>query len=123
MCDPGAPRQSAATARPRWTALYLAVATSGAGGLLAEATLPAGLWRALARATFATVLFLAVGLWIRHEAVALEQAEWCGCASSTVTMRVIASQRPRAAEPGPCEPVIVQPEEEPGPERELIGVQ
>jgi hypothetical protein len=92
MCDRKAARSQASRIRPHWGALYVALAGVGTASLVAELAVPAGFWRATARAVFAAFAFATMAVWIRHEAVALEQAEWCDCASSMVTMRVIPSR-------------------------------
>ena len=92
MCDRNAARSQASRIRPLWGALYVALVGVGTTSLVAELAVPAGFWRATVPAVFAACAFATMAVWIRHEAVALEQAEWCDCASSMVTMRVIPSR-------------------------------
>ena len=38
--------------------------------------------------------FAAMAVWVRFNRVALDQQEWCTCAATTITVRVIQSRRP-----------------------------
>jgi len=63
--------------------------------------------------------FVAMGRWARINRAELDHLEWCECASSRVTVRVIASHRSRRATldqtcvPLEVEPVTTAPVEEP----------
>ena len=92
MCDPERVRSSAVRDDAHWGALYLALAAIGTTWLAAEVVAPTGFWRATARVVFATLAVATMMVWVRVEAVALDQAEWCSCASSTVTMRIVQSR-------------------------------
>jgi hypothetical protein len=92
MCEPGAVSTSVARARPHWTTLYLTLAGIGLATLVAEITMPLGVWRTATRWVFAALAFTTMVVWVRCEAVALEQLEWCGCASSTLTVRIVHSE-------------------------------
>ena len=85
MCDSGSRSPLPARVRPHWAALYMTLAGLGAASLVAELTAPLGVWRAATRWAFAALAFTTMVVWVRCEAVALEQIEWCGCASSTLT--------------------------------------
>ena len=63
-----------------------------ASGVAVELAMPLGPWRTAARAMLAAIALMAMKLWIRHEAVALDQVDWCACASAAVTTRVILSR-------------------------------
>lgn len=127
MCDPEAAPSPAARVGPQWRGLYAAVAVTGVTALAFEVAAPAGLWRTAVRIAFAAVAFATMALWVRREAPALEQAEWCACAASTVTVRVIPSARSRT----PDAPVVDAPipvvagatTEESSPAIETTGVE
>lgn len=95
MCDASRPRERSSS--PRWISLYavvlLTVAAAGIADVIAPAPLAHPLFYAVAGAGWVGVMW-----WIRANRTALEQAEWCACASETITMRVITSeprQRPQ----------------------------
>ena len=92
MCDSGSRSPLPARVRPHWAALYMTLAGLGAASLVAELTVPLGVWRAATRWAFAALAFTTMVVWVRCEAVALEQTEWCGCASSTLTVRIVHSE-------------------------------
>ncbi|OLC12969.1 MAG: hypothetical protein AUH29_14635 [Candidatus Rokubacteria bacterium 13_1_40CM_69_27] len=87
--------------RPRWGRLYAILPLTVAAFALIE---PSGLAPALGTALRGGMVGLAFGAmawWVRANRAALDQLDWCACASSTITVRVIASrppQRPKEAE-------------------------
>ncbi len=97
MCDTrGRSRQSPTAARPPWWSLY------ARAGLMLTALLSV---RVLVRSgTELTVLecalvvtgFVAMARWACRNRAALDRLEWCDCASSRVTMRLIPSRRGRS---------------------------
>ena len=90
MCDSPSPT----AVRPRWHALYLRLLVAAAAGvLLAVSSAGPVLRTALGCALAAGAAGAALG-WVRSNAAALDQSEWCACAGTTVTTRIIAS-RPR----------------------------
>ena len=128
MCDTKLARSPADGTRPHWGALYLALGGNGLVWLAAEIAAPAGVWRVTARALFAALTISAMVVWVRHEASALDQADWCGCASSASAMRIISSR------PWPARTPVISDEriaaaavmaqaDEANAELELAGVQ
>ena len=90
MCNSPSP----SAPRPRWRVLYLRLLVMGAAGvLLAVSSVGPALRTALGCALAAGAAGAALG-WVRSNAAALDQAEWCECAGATVTARVVLS-RPR----------------------------
>ena len=96
MCDSGTVSTSVARARPHWAVLYLTLAGIGAAALVAELTVSPGVWRTVTCWAFAALAFTTMVVWVRCEAVALEQIEWCGCAG-TLTVRTTVSEVPDVA--------------------------
>lgn len=86
MCDDR--HAGASTPRPRWGALY-AIALGAAGAYCVVAAVAA----APARTVLAYALVAGAGVatlrWIARNRVALDQLEWCACASDTVRIREI----------------------------------
>lgn len=106
MCDSRPPTM---TTRPRWGTLY-AIPLLTTAALVAAArsipTLTGLLGWALTGAVFG-----AMALWVRANRVALDQVEWCACASGAVGVRVIRSieagtpiHRPRRDRQEPVRP-------------------
>lgn len=97
MCD-GA--RAAGVRSPHWGRLYAVAALAGLGLVLAHVVpLASGLAFVL-RVGLLVAGFGAMASWLRANRVALDQAEWCACASRTVTVRVIRSI-PAVARAGP----------------------
>lgn len=87
MCET---RRRAST-RLRWGTLYLRLLVAGViGALIATSPLSSAARTALGVAVTlgASVSALA---WLRANAGALDQTDWCACASRSMTVRVIAS--------------------------------
>jgi hypothetical protein len=95
MCDGAVAGRGVASVRPRWGVLYLTLAGATTAALATDLAGLARPWPATAHAAFAALAVATLWLWIRHEAVRLDQTDWCACAPATVTMRVIPSR------PGP----------------------
>ena len=93
MCD-GATRSrgAAAVPQPRWGRLYglmfIAMATFGATELLT----PSGL-RTVLRCGLVLALFGVMALWVRRNRATFDVQNWCECAPTKTTMRVIPSRR------------------------------
>ncbi len=114
MCDPtaGTRRDTTAGRTPaplRWRGLYVVLAIAFLAAALLRFTLPPSSVRAGAIGTVAGMTVLAVFRWLAAHRSALDLAEWCDCASQTVTVRVIrssAATRP-ARRPSPPRPARV----------------
>lgn len=102
MCD--ASGAAAASRRPRWGRLYAIFPIAVAAFATVELETPASVVRTLLDCIAGTGVWVAIAWWVRANRAALDQLDWCACASARVTMRVIPSeprQRPRR--------VIVEP--------------
>jgi hypothetical protein len=98
MCD-RRPTGEGTAPRPRWVLLYLlALSTSAAAGAVSTI---AGPGRAILGLAVGVTAAFAAFRWIAANRVALDELEWCACASATVQVRVIA---PHAASVTPAEP-------------------
>ncbi len=93
MCEATAAQARAAGRAPRWGRLYgvIAMVASALAGL--EYLVPAGPWRAGARAAVCAAAFGVMAVWVRRNRVALEQRDWCDCAATGIRVRVIPSRR------------------------------
>jgi hypothetical protein len=60
----------------------------------AELFTPAPTLRTVLECGIAVVTWGASASWVRANRVAFDRLEWCGCAPSTVTVRVIVSRPP-----------------------------
>jgi hypothetical protein len=101
MCTKEGARGSMTPARPRWLRLY-ALAGLMLGALLLTQTLTAaGTERTVLQCGLVLGGFAAMVQWTRRNRAALDHLEWCDCASSRVTMRVIPSA---SGEPAPVRP-------------------
>jgi hypothetical protein len=78
---------------PRWGALYALLLLALGAAVLARFVLPAA-WRGLASWSLGLAAVAGVAQWIRGNRVALDQAEWCACASASTRVRTIASSTP-----------------------------
>jgi len=81
--------------RPSWSGLYVRAGLMLAALWLAQAVTTAG--AALVAIECAVVLggFVSMAQWTWRNHVAFDHMDWCDCASSRVTVRVIASHRGR----------------------------
>src|SRR5215467_9257476 len=94
MCPPGhLAKRDTAIDRPRWTALYGIVAF-GLAALAVTEIAAAAVVRPALESVVGAVAFVAIVLWVRGNRAALDQQEWCECATETLTVRVIPSRRP-----------------------------
>jgi hypothetical protein len=100
--------------RPRWRVLYGAVGLAlGMLGIV-EVAAPAPA-RTLLRLALVLSAVGAMAVWVRANRAALDLQDWCACAASTITVRVIESQRPSApsqSDPFPISPAWVEEERE-----------
>ena len=95
MCDTRVrPARARKTPQPRWTLLYgLAFSTLGAVAAVGVIPLP-GAWQAALRSGLGIGGFAAMAMWVRLNRAALDLQDWCECAGSKITVRVIPSDRP-----------------------------
>jgi len=114
MCD-STPLAGRAVTRPRWRVLYVAVCLPLATlGIVEVAAAPAPV-RTLLRLGLVLGTVAAMAVWVRASRAALELQDWCACAASTITVRVIESERPAASprsDPFPAPPAGVEEEYE-----------
>ena len=96
MCD--TPRPPGTTiGRPRWGVLYGAAFSPLAALAVVEVATPPNAIRTLLRCVLAGVAFAGMAVWVRANRTALAMLDWCACAGTTVSVRVIESQRVRAS--------------------------
>jgi len=88
-------------ARPRWLRLYALAALMLGALLLTQALITAGTERTLLQCGLVLGGFATMLRWARRNRAALDHLDWCDCASSRVTMRVIPSA---AGESRPARP-------------------
>ncbi len=88
MCDDA---RAAGVRSPHWGRLYAVAALAGLGLVVVHVVpLASGLAFVL-RAGLLVAGFGAMAWWLRANRVALDQVEWCTCASRTVAARVVRS--------------------------------
>ena len=100
-------------ARPDWSGLYALAGLMLAALLLAQALVASGVERTALQCGLVLGGFAAMVRWTRRNRAALDHLDWCDCASSRVTVRVISSGRGETAptrsvgawRPGYVEPV------------------
>jgi hypothetical protein len=71
--------------------------------------------RTLLRLALVLGVVAAMAVWVRANRAALDLHDWCACAASTITVRVIESQRPAASprsDPFRASPTWVEEERE-----------
>ncbi len=112
MCDVTArSRRARTTPHPRWDLLY-GLAVVEVGALLGiETVVSSSVPRIVLRGGLALAAFVAMAVWVRLNRVALDGQDWCDCAASTISMRVIPSRRPEPQLP-PVEDGRVEEQEE-----------
>jgi hypothetical protein len=104
MCTNEGARGSTTFPRPGWAGLY-ALAGFMLGALwLAQGLVAAGAERTLLECGLVLGGFAAMVQWARRNRAALDHLDWCDCASSRVTVRVIPSGREQPARPRPERP-------------------
>lgn len=114
MCDWTLLAESAVT-RPRWRVLYGVVCPPLAMLGIVEVAAPPAPVRTLLRLALVLGVVAAMAVWVRTNRAALDLQEWCACAASTITVRVIESPRPSApprSDPFPASPAWVEEERE-----------
>ena len=93
MCDPRfqAPRPAG---QPRWALLYGVTLPPLLALTVVEAAVAPHAARTTLRYLLTLTTIVGIAAWLRHSRPALDLAQWCACASSTVTVRVIESRPP-----------------------------
>jgi hypothetical protein len=107
------PQGSKTPPQPGWSGLYALAGLMLAALLLAQALVAAGVERTALQCGLVLGGFAAMVRWTRRNRAALDHLDWCDCASSRVTVRVIPSGRRETARtrsvgawrPGDVEPV------------------
>jgi hypothetical protein len=92
--------------RPRWGWLYGTVLPPLAGLAVVEAAGPPNLIRTVLRSVLALTVLVGMALWVRANRAAFDLQEWCDCAASTITVRVVESRR-AAIEPASEAPELL----------------
>jgi len=77
--------------RPRWGRLYLLAGLMLGVLLLVQALVSAGAERTALQCGLVLVGFGSMVQWTRRNGAALDHLDWCDCASSRITVRVIPS--------------------------------
>jgi hypothetical protein len=88
---------SKAPPRPRWGRLYLQAGLMLGVLWLAQALVPAGAERTMLQCGLILGGFGSMVQWTRRNCAALDHLDWCDCASSRTTVRVIPSGREHPA--------------------------
>jgi len=101
MCTNDGARGSMTAPRPGWAGLYTRAGVMLGALLLAQGLVTAGTERTLLECGLVLVGFAAMVQWARRNRAALDHLDWCECASSRMTVRVIPSGREHAARPRP----------------------
>jgi len=83
--------------RPRWGRLYLLAGLMLGVLLLVQALVSAGAERTTLQCGLVLVGFGSMVQWTRRNGAALDHLDWCDCASSRITVRVIPSGREQPA--------------------------
>ena len=91
MCQVTAGR---AASRPRWGWLYAACLVPLTALAAVETVAPPTGLRTVLRSFLAVATLAALVLWIRLNRMAFDLQNWCDCAASTITIRVVESRRP-----------------------------
>ncbi len=108
MCDTEQTPET--SAGPQWGRLYAILPLAVGAFLLVEASVPVPGLRAVLRYAIAGGAWGAIVWWVRANRTALDQLEWCACASRTLRVRVVISE-PRKSRrrwaPETPEPVVV----------------
>lgn len=95
----------ATTTRPprvRWGGLYAVVLSAFVAAITIAVVSPPALWRI----GVTVVVFIAAGIGMMRclatQRLALDLSEWCDCAKSTVTMRIVESAEAAPPRPYTC---------------------
>jgi hypothetical protein len=83
--------------RPRWSGLYLLAGLMLGVLLGVQALVAAGAERTALQCGLVLAGFAAMVQWAHRNRAALDHLDWCDCASSRVTVRVISSSREAAS--------------------------
>jgi len=112
MCSPSElSRGSKTSPRPAWSGLYARAGLMLSALLLAQALVATGPERTGLQCVLVLGGFVAMVQWTRRNRAALDHLDWCDCASSRVTLRVIPSGRGQLARAeGVREPALVDAE-------------
>jgi hypothetical protein len=105
MCDAD-DRLDESTTSPgvRWGLLYVLAGLMLGALLLVQAFVPLGAERTALQCGFVLVGFGAMVQWTRRNRAGLDRLDWCTCASSRTTLRVVASGREKAPRPAAARP-------------------
>ena len=98
--------------RPRWGGLYTATLAQLAALALVEAAAVPNVTRIALRYALGLGAFAAMAVWIRRNRTAIDGLDWCACASETLTIREIRSDR--------RVPAALQPDRSTDPAREWV---
>lgn len=100
MCETPAP----SAPRPRWTRLYVLPPLLVAALVLVERSVSATAPRIVLEFALTGGAWWAMAAWVRANRIAIDQADWCACASHAITVRVIQSpvRAPAPARSGGC---------------------
>ena len=112
MCSPSElSRGSKTSPRPAWSGLYARAGLMLSAMLLAQALVATGPERTGLQCVLVLGGFVAMVQWTHRNRAALDHLDWCDCASSRVTLRVIPSGRGQLARAeGVREPALVDAE-------------
>src|SRR5262245_23213902 len=91
MCTKDGARGSMTLARPRWLGLYALAGLMLGALLLTQALIATGKERTVLQCGLVLGGFAAMVRWTRRNRAALDHLDWCDCASSRMTIRVIPS--------------------------------
>lgn len=89
--------ESPTVARPPWWSLYARAGLMLTALLSVQVLVRNGTELTVLECALVVTGFVAMARWARRNRAALDRLEWCGCASSRVTIRVIPSRRGRLA--------------------------
>jgi len=107
--------------RPRWGVLYAATLPQIAALGAVEVVQSPPAVRVALRCLLALGVFVAMALWLHANRPAFDLRNWCDCAGTRMTIRVIESRRPPPI-PVPCEhPATIAEEVEVGEEHEVAA--
>jgi hypothetical protein len=94
MCDVNYRVEGSKTSpRPRWGRLYLIAGLMLGVLLVVQRLVPAGAERTALQSGLVPAGFAAMTQWARRNRAALDHLDWCDCASSRVTVRVVSFGR------------------------------
>ena len=98
MCDMnGGPRRSKTRPRPSWNGLYALAGVLLSALFLVQALVAPDGERTALQCALVLGGFAAMVRWTRRNRAALDHLDWCDCASSRTTVRVIPSRHPQPA--------------------------